>query len=426
MSEIFAINRAKIRAWAAAHAGFIVLFLSACSGGGGSTPPPPPPPPPNVVTAGIQTGATDIYVAGEQITLAWNNTAQATCTGTGLLSGSLAATGTKQVAVPEGESSFSVTCAGVSSPTTQLNALPARTVIKDAVFEQALIDMKVDDVIDGSVDTTKVLAVTKMGILEGGGYDMGPGILRANTGTRYVADATGLENFRHLDYLRFEGQHLTSIDLSKAAALTFVSLWKEPITTLDVSHNPKLQTLGVSETALSTVDLSALPALVELDAQVLDPEEGGPTVPYVTSNGTTVVGFTHFDFSHNPNLTALLAEGNRLTSVDISHNSKLESAVFQYNHLTSITVGQVPALRALAVGNNALTSLDLSGTAIANPPTGQQGLVTTNNPGLTQVQVKDGAAFTSWCTTAHNAWQNNDGSYGDCEVDATTTFVTKQ
>jgi hypothetical protein len=399
----------------------LISLITGCGGGGGSTPTPPPPPPPESVTL-TQSGGS-VSSVGQSVTLAWSNSHNVSCTGTGLLTGTLAASGSQTVTLSTtGIVATSVTCDKVAK-SVSLEVLAERTTIIDPVFEQALVTMGIDNTVDGSVLTSSILAVTAMGIDSGVGYDPGHGAKWAGTGSSYIQDATGLQNFRNLTFLKFEEQQVSIFNVAKMPALTFLSVWGNPVTSLDVSHNTALTTLGVSETSLHTLDTSALTNLVELDAQMQDPDHGGISVPYVRSNGTAVAGLTSLNVAGNANLTTLIAYGNRLTNLDLSTNAALTNASLSYNQLASVNVKGLGALHTLLVDNNALSSLDIVGTVIGLQAT-QQGIVTTGNPSLTQITVANAATETSWCTMAEAAWLSGNPQYGECVLDPFTTFVT--
>mgnify|MGYP000660104883 CR=1 FL=1 len=71
--------------------------------------------------------------------------------------------------------------------------------------------------------------------------------------------------------------------------------FEAPITAIDVSSLTKLKLLGLGETSLTTVDISKLVNLEEVDFQ----QDNHGVLPYTTTSGTTVSGFTSLDFTSN-------------------------------------------------------------------------------------------------------------------------------
>ncbi len=407
------MKKQSIAARVAASCG-LAAALVGCGGGSSNSSVPAP----NAVTIGVQNG---IYTAvGQTVTVSWSNSQRAACSGSGALAGALAASGTQAV-VPtaEGADTFTVTCGGTVQSAT-ITVLPQYTTIKDAVFEQALVTLGVDDVLDGKVLTASILKVKKLAIYGGAPYQMASDVQAVTTGSAYITDATGLENFRNLTWLRFDNQKVASFDLSRLTGLTWLSLWQEPITTLDLSHNLALETVGLSETSLSAVDLSALSNLTDLEIQEDEAMQGAV---YTLANGTVVTGFTSLDVSHNSQLDHILAFGNHLTTLDLSHNFVFTSASLSYNRLTSMTIAGDKKIDSLVVDHNQLTSLDIAGSAIGQI-VGPQGLISNGNPGLTSITVTNAAQMTTWCSNAVAATAKNSTDYGVCTVDAGTVFVS--
>ena len=393
----------------------LLFSLAACGGGGGSSPAPAP-----QNTVALTQMAGPYGAVGQSVEVQWSNTEDVACTGSGALSGTLAASGTQSVTLTtEGTTVFTVTC-GNASQTVNLATLPQYTTINDPVFEQALVSIGADDVVDGKVLTANILKIKKLAIVGGQLYTMASDVQAAATGSAFITDTTGLQNFKNLTWLRLDSQKIASIDLSPLTELSFISLWQEPLTSLDLSHNTALESVDLSETSLSTVDLSALSSLTDLEIQANEGERGAV---YSVANGTTVVGFSSLDVTHNPKLTSILAFGNHVVSLDLSHNTALTNASFSYNKLATLTVAGLSALNALAVDHNQLTSLDVAGTTIGQI-SGPQSLTANGNAGLSTITVTNAAQMTTWCSNAVTAIANNSTAYGVCTIDSTTTFVS--
>jgi hypothetical protein len=382
----------------------LVAALLGCGGGSSSSAPVVP----NSVTIG-QLGGT-YGAVGQSVIVNWSNALDVACTGSGALTGALSASGSRAVTLTtEGTTTFTVTCGNASQSTT-IQTLPRYTNITDPVFEQALVTMGVDDVVDGKVLTANALKVTKMAILGGAGYATAPGVQTAATGNAFITNAIGLENFRNLTYLRFEQQKVATFPLASLSELTYLSLWQEPITSIDLSHNAALETLGLSETSLTTVGLSALASLTALEIQQDAAQQGAV---YTLPNGTVVNGFASLDVSHNTKLTYILATGNHLASLDLSQNRSMGAVSVPYNHLAVLSLSGDSSIHTLIADHNALTSLDIAGTAIGQL-SGGQGLTINGNPGLATATVTNAAQMTTWCTSAGTS----------CVMDGTTTFVS--
>ena len=154
-----------------------------------------------------------------------------------------------------------------------------------------------------------------------------------------IADLKGIEYFTALTSLLCDDGQLTSLDISKNTALTFLRCMGQ-LTSLDVSHNVALKYLDCSANPLTSLDVSKNTALMEL----------------------LCVGnqLTSLDLSKNTALISLTCELNQLTSLDVSKNTALVSLDSWGNQLTSLDLSKNTALMSLWCVNNQLASLDLS------------------------------------------------------------------
>ncbi|WP_298762565.1 T9SS type A sorting domain-containing protein [uncultured Polaribacter sp.] len=180
------------------------------------------------------------------------------------------------------------------------------TQIPDNNFEQALIDLGLDDVIDNRVQTSNINALTKLDV-DG-----------ANL-TNKITDLTGIQDF---------------------IALAELNCWNNKITSLDVSKNINLKDLYISNNLLNTIDVSKNNLLEVL---------------YCGYNQ-----FTGLDLSSNTKLKQLGCARNNLSSLDLSNNSELDYLVFSDNSLTNIDVSNLNLLEHLVFTNNQISEIDLS------------------------------------------------------------------
>ena len=130
-----------------------------------------------------------------------------------------------------------------------------------------------------------------------------------------IESLKGIEYFTALWELRCSYNKLTSLDVSRNTALTYLNCWHNQLTELKFG------------TALTDLDCS--------------------------SNQ-----LTELDVSGNQELTKLYCGYNQLTELDVSENSKLEYLSCTENQLNSLTIS--PALTKLYCGHNQLTELDVS------------------------------------------------------------------
>jgi hypothetical protein len=160
------------------------------------------------------------------------------------------------------------------------NTLKAQTTyIPDDNFEQALIDLGYDDIIDNQVLTDNISSITYL-----------------NLSNKSISDLTGIEDFTSLYEFPVMNNNITSIDLSQNTELRY----------LYVSGN----------TQLSQLNTNQLPFLRDL----------------FCSN----TGIISFDLSQNPNLGELTCSNTSITSLDLSNNSNIHSISASNNNLQNV------------------------------------------------------------------------------------------
>ena len=119
------------------------------------------------------------------------------------------------------------------------------TLIPDANFEQALIDLGYDTgTPDGSVLTANINTVSQLFIL-----------------AKSITDLTGIEDFAALTSLFCASNQLTSLDVSQNAALINLDFSYNQVISLDVSQNAAIEGLTCNSNQLTILDVSQNPAL---------------------------------------------------------------------------------------------------------------------------------------------------------------------
>ncbi len=222
------------------------------------------------------------------------------------------------------------------------------TAIPDQNFEQALIDLGYDNVIDGQVLTANINSISYL-----------------NVGFMNISNLTGIEDFTSLTYLDCYGNQITNLDLSYNVALTYLECWYNQLTNLDLSQNIDLTFLACNNNQLTNLDLSQNTALTNLNCST-NPLES-------------------IDLSQNTALTDLSCVAIQITSLDLSHNTDLELLDCYSNQLTSLDLSQSSALNFLICDDNNLMCLNIQNGNNTN----FLYLSAENNPNLTCVEVDD-------------------------------------
>ena len=181
-----------------------------------------------------------------------------------------------------------------------------QTSIPNANFEQALIALGYDSILDGSVITAHIDAVTYLDVSSQG-----------------IADLTGIEDFTALTDLHCYSNQLTSLDVSANTALTLLFCGDNALDTLDISANTALTYLFCNVNQLTSLDVSTNTALTNL----------------VCGNNQ----LTNLDVSNNDSLIWLDCSYNdtTLTSLDVRNGNNMNLSYFNSNgnpYLSCISV----------------------------------------------------------------------------------------
>lgn len=155
------------------------------------------------------------------------------------------------------------------------------TAIPDANFEQKLIGLGFDNIIDGVVLTANIDTITHLDV----GYSN-------------IVDLTGIEDFTALTHLDCEVNDIVSLDLSQNLALHLLEANTNLISSLDISQNLALDSLDVYDNKLAKLDVSHLPNLEVLWSDI------NLLTCLNLKNGNNS-NFYYFSALSNPNLTCI-------------------------------------------------------------------------------------------------------------------------
>jgi len=212
-----------------------------------------------------------------------------------------------------------------------------KAYVPDDNFEQALIFLGYDDILDNYVNKNNV---SEIDILD----------LR----NMEISDMTGIEAFTSITRLNLFNNELTSIDISNNLNIKSLILSLNSITALDVTKNTKLEELYISDNNISYLDLSNNILLTQL---------------YAGENLLTELDVSNNNMLRELNLAGDMSNGgsnssnrNRITNIDLSNNNDLRYLSLSLLGIEgTIDISNLVNLIGLVItGNPNLTSIDLS------------------------------------------------------------------
>lgn len=201
----------------------------------------------------------------------------------------------------------------------------AETYVPDDNFEQALIDLGYDTVLDDYVTTANISGVTSLSVA-----------------SLNIADLTGIEDFTALTYLNCQMNQLTNLDVTQNIQLETLALKDNFITDLDVSQNTALTSFDCRINQLTSLDVSQNTALNYLDCynnQLSNLDVDQNTALTVLSCGTNQI--SNLDVSQNSILVQLLCDDNQLTSLNVKNGNNSNVTTFYANNNPSLNCIEV-------------------------------------------------------------------------------------
>lgn len=260
------------------------------------------------------------------------------------------------------------------------------TFIPDDQFEQALIDLGLDDVIDDWVLTQSIDTVTFLDI-SWKGIDL----------------LEGIEDFSHLIFLNASFNPMTVLDVSENTSLQYLFCEVNNLTDLLLGDHPHLQTLHARGNHLLQIDLSGLPALSGLSVEdnmisQLDVSQN-PLLEYLKVYNTPL---SSLNVQFNPLLKTLLCNNTDLTSLDITHNPLLSNFNCSDTYITALDASHNPEMIFFSC-SNIFELLNLSVKSGNNAAI--LSFQATGNQGLYCIEV-DSAAYSEAHWTDVDSWSN--------------------
>ena len=162
-----------------------------------------------------------------------------------------------------------------------------QTYVPDDNFEQVLIDLGYDSILDNYVTTSNINSITFLDVSSKG-----------------ISDLTGMEGFNNLEVFGCSFNQITYLDVSANVNLDELYAPSNPLLNIDISGAISLTKLILYDNNLSSIDLSNNTALTEI---------------YCQNNN-----LISLDISSNPNLTNLWCTNNQLMSLDLRNGNNFD------------------------------------------------------------------------------------------------------
>ena len=295
-----------------------------------------------------------------------------------------------------------------------------QTYVPDDNFEQELINLGYDNVLDDYVNTSSIDTITLLNIGSNGN----------------IIDLTGIEEFTLLEYLNCGGNQIVSLDVSSNLRLKQLYCDFNQIQTLLI--NDSLEALDCNNNLLSNLNLNNGKSLYIVDCSFnlitsisldscsslnlfsckenqLDSLDISNTDIYSLDCSNNLL----IDLILNDSIVGVNSEENLLQNVDLSNLDKLGVARFSSNQLTTVNTQGAISLGYLDVSNNQFIDLDISilsnlqtllcwsnqlaSLDLKNGNNINMSIDVTSNPNLDCISVDD----TSWAITNWTVSNNN-------------------
>ena len=122
--------------------------------------------------------------------------------------------------------------------------------VVDKAFENALIELGIDDVVDGYIDKNICKDITTL-----------------NLNNKGIENLTGLEAFTSLKVLNISSNYLKSLILQKNIDLMYLDISNNQLESINLSTNVKIQYLDFNSNILNSLDISNNKELRHLDTR---------------------------------------------------------------------------------------------------------------------------------------------------------------
>ncbi len=217
------------------------------------------------------------------------------------------------------------------------------TYVPDDNFEQKLIDLGLDDILNDSVVTINISPIEELYV--------------SNSN---ISNLTGIEDFISLQTLDCSFNNLSELDISQNAALKTLTGSFNNLSELNISNNPLLESIACSDNMIPALDVSIHEQLTYLDCHQNNLSELNVSNNAILTDLTcSFNNLSELDISNNLELYNFAIEGNDLSELDVSNNSFLMYLDCSSNNLSELDVINNTGLNFLFCNNNNLSCIQV-------------------------------------------------------------------
>jgi len=257
------------------------------------------------------------------------------------------------------------------------------TSLPDSNFELALVNLGLDNMVDGFVLNSRIDTLTTLVVADS-----------------YIESLVGIAAFQSLTYLDCSSNNIDTLDLTNNY-LSFLNCSDNQLIEIDVSNHLNLQTLKCSYNKFTQFDVSQNTSLLYFECfknnlTSLDISNNiFLTELWCNDNVLTDLDVAGID------MYVLVCDNNLLTTIDnLSDNISLKHLSCAGNNISSLLLSDNTQLNWLSCSNNKLFQLDISSQM------GLNYLFTWDNPNLNCINVND----VSFSNATWSVWNGQSGS----------------
>lgn len=251
------------------------------------------------------------------------------------------------------------------------------TIIPDAFFEQALIDLGYDDIIDNQVLTATIEQV-----------------LTLNVSNESISDLTGIRDFKSLVELDCSDNFLQELDVSGMLFLERLNCSLNYLLTTDSNAANGVfnitDTMALTELFCAGNNLNNLDISQHLNLEVLYCADNNLSELIINTNtllkrlNCSNNNLISLDISNNQNLEELNVDSNQLINLNTIGitNTTLTNLSFANNDLTNLFISNYQVLTTLNASANALTELNVTSNL-------ELSVLTVSNNQLTEINLSN-------------------------------------